>query len=186
VHPLNLSFERDENHLDAVIRLVIGKYDNIKFPVVFKQEYGKKLQDILDTGTASLYLISDKMKQVFEANNLTGWKTFAVKVFSKQGQEIEGYHGLSILGRCGARNESKSEVIMKQFVPNGPFVKYFKGLHIGLDKWDGSDFFLEDKTTIAIVTRKVADILKKHKFTNIRLVNLADYEVQDFGLQNEI
>jgi hypothetical protein len=162
-------------------RLIQGDYDGISFPIVYKQsEYGKKFQDVLDTGWTGLYLISDKMKTVFENNQLTGWKIFAVKVLNKQGEEIQGYHGLSITGRCGERDTSKSEIIMKQFVPNGPLIKYYKGLYVGLDKWDGCDFVLEEKTIGAIVTRKAADTLKKNKITNIRLENLADIEIPDF------
>jgi hypothetical protein len=126
VHPLNLSFERDENQFDDVLSLIIGEYGNITFPVVFKQEYGKKLQDILDTGTASLYLISNNMKTVLEDNNLTGWKTFDVKVLGKQGEAIQGYHGLSITGRCGKIDYGKSEIIEKRLVPEGPLANTIK------------------------------------------------------------
>ena len=183
VHPLNLSFERDENQLDDVLRLVLGEYENILFPVVFKQEYGKKLQDILSTGTASLYLISDKMKTAFEDNRLTGWKTFDVKVLDKQGQEIHGYHGLSITGRCGKIDYSQSTIFEKRLVPEGPLGRYYKGLYVGLDEWDGSDFFLPERYFGTVITSKAADVLKKSKFTNIMLENLADIEMNEFTVQ---
>jgi hypothetical protein len=184
VHPLNLSFEKDENQFDDILRLAIGKYQNITFPVVFKQEYGKKLQDILDTGTVSLFLISDKMKTILEDNNFTGWKTFAVKVLDKKGQEMQGYHGLSITGRCGEIDYSKSEIIKKRFVlPDGPLDKFYKGLHVGLDKWDGSDFFLPEKYFGTIITSRVAEILKKNKFTNVRLENLAEMEILAWAIE---
>lgn len=94
-HLTNLNFEEDEKGFDDVVRLLIGDYQSIDFPVEFRQVYGEKLDDIVRTGHAILFLISDKMKAVLEDNNLTGWKTFAVKILSKQGQEIQGYHGLS-------------------------------------------------------------------------------------------
>lgn len=175
---------------DKKNNLIHGDYDDITFPVVFKQEYGNKLQDILDTGWASLYLISDKMKAVLEENALTGWKTFAVKVLDKKGQEIqEGYHGLSITGRCGKIDYNKSEIIEKLLVPNGPLVKYYKGLHIGWDEWDGTDFFLSEKTLWTIITKTAAEALKKNRLTNIRLENLAeietDYSTVQVALQNQ-
>jgi hypothetical protein len=179
-HPINLNYQADENGFDDVVRLLMGAYHGIERPVIFKQAYGKRLDDVIRTGHAILYLISDKMKAVLEENCLTGWKTFTVKVLTKKGEEIEGYHGLSITGRCGEIDESKSEIIMKQFVPNGVFAKYYKGLHIGLDKWDGSDFFLPEKYFGTIVTSRVAEILKREKLTNIRLENLADIEIPDF------
>jgi hypothetical protein len=173
----------EESHGFDKVKLIEGDYAGISFPLPFKQAYGKKLQDILDTGYAALYLISDRMKSVLEDEGLTGWKTYPVQVFDKHDMEISGYHGFSIIGRCGERDESKSEIIMKQFVPNGPIVKYYKGLYVGLDTWDGSDFFLEEKTIGAIVTRKAADVLKKSKLTNIKLANLADIEISAYTVE---
>ncbi|MCL2435394.1 MAG: hypothetical protein FWD09_04560 [Lentimicrobiaceae bacterium] len=172
-HPI----DPNKRYLFDEHRLVRGDYSDISFPVICKQESGKKLQDILDTGWAALYLISDKMKAVLEENNLTGWKTFAVKVLTKKGEEIPGYHGLSITGRCGEIDYSKSEIIKKQLVSNGPFGKFYKGKHVGLDKWDGSDFFLPEKNLGTIITSRTADVLKKSKLTNIRMENLAEIEI---------
>jgi len=177
-HPIdpNIRYLYDEH------RLIQGDYQDIFFPVKFKQEFGVKLQDILDTGWAGLYLISEKLKGILAGNNLTGWKTFEVKVLDKQGKEILGYHGFSVTSRCGKIDYSKSEIIEKRLVPNGPLGKYYKGLHIGLDKWDGSDFFLPENNYGTIVTSMAADILKKNKITNLMLRNLAEIETPDFAL----
>lgn len=183
-HAISLSNKEDNNGLFDQHRLIEGIFDDISFPVIFKQEYGKKLQDILDTGWPGLYLISYKMKAVLEDNSLTGCKTFDVKVLDNHEQEIRGYHGLSISGRCGKIDYGKSEIIEKRLVPNGPLGKYYKGLHVGLDKWDGSDFFLPEKYFGTIITSRTADILKKNKLTNIKLENLAEIETSDFVLQN--
>ena len=168
---------------DKANNLIRGKYDGISFPVVFKQEYGNKLHDILDTGWASLYLISDKMKAALEENDLTGWKVFVVKVLDKQDREINGYHGLSITGRCGKINYNKSEIVEKRLVPNGPLVKYYKGLHIGLEEWDGTDFFLPEKTLWIIVTKTAAEALIKNKLTNIKFENLPEIEMDYYTVQ---
>lgn len=185
VHALDMSSKEDSNGLFDQHRLIQGVYDGISFPVVFKQEYGKKLEDILDTGWVNLYLISDRMKTVLEKNALTGWKVFAVQVTDRKGGEIQGYYGLSITGRCGKIDYSKSEIIKKRLVPYAPLGTYYKGLHVGLDKWDGSDFFLPEKYFGTIITGRVAEILKKNKITNIRLENLTEIETPDFALQNE-
>lgn len=183
-HAINLSGKEDSGGLFDQHRLIQGVYDGISFPVIFRQEYGRKLEDVLDTGWASLYLISDKMKVVLEENALTGWKTFAVKVLDKKGREIQGYHGLSITGRCGKIDYSKSEIIEKRFAVNGLLGKYYKGLHIGLDEWDGSDFFLPERYFGIIITSRVAEVLKKSKLTNIGLENLAEIETPELALQN--
>ena len=125
----------------------------------------------------------NRIKDVLEENAFTGWKTFAVKLLDKNGSEIQDYFGLSITGRCGEIDYSKAEIIEKRLVPNGPLGKYYKGLSIGLDKWDGSDFFLPANNYGTIVRSKVVDILKKNKITNLRFENIADIETPDFALR---
>lgn len=164
-------------------KLLDGNYIDLNFPVLFKHEYGKRLEDVLDTSTAVLYLISDKMRNVLEHNNLTGWKTFPVTILDKDGREVVGYHGFSIIGRCGPVDYKKCEIIEKRFVPTGPLGKYYKGLYIGLDEWDGTDFFLPDKFRGIIITSKTASILKINKLTNINLKNLYTIETPDFVLK---
>jgi hypothetical protein len=88
-----VGLKKDENGVIEQRNLVKGKYKGVDFPVVFKQESGKKLTDILDTGWVSLYLISDRMKSILEENNLTGWKTFDIQIYDKKKNEICGYYG---------------------------------------------------------------------------------------------
>jgi len=169
--------------LEAHWHLILGNYTNISFPVVFKQAYGKKVEDILDTGWPSLYLVSDKFKTVLEESNFTGWKLFAIKVLDKKNLEILVYHGFSITGRCGPIDYCKSEIIEKRLVPNGPLTKYYKGISFELDKWDKSDFFLLQGNFGIKITQKVAEALKKSKLTNIRLENISEIETDFFTIQ---
>ena len=166
--PENISL--DENSL------ILGIFDNIDFPVIFRQEYGKKITDMLDTGFVSLFLISDKMLRVLEENKITGWETYPVKVYDKKGNEVEGYHGFSITGRSGPVNYDNSEIIKKQLAPKGPPSKYYKGLYFGYEEWDGSDFFITKGSFHIIVTKKVVQAVKKAQLTNIRFECLKDFE----------
>ena len=135
-HPINLKM------LNVMENLLKGELcEKIDFPVIFKQDSGKKIHDILDTGSVCLLLISEKMKDVLEQNNLTGWKTFPVQVFDKKGNEIKRYYGFSVIGKCGPIDYTKCEIVEKRLVPTGPISKFFKGRYIGLETWDGSDFF---------------------------------------------
>jgi len=161
-------------------RLISGDYEDFSFPIVFKQEFGKKNEDLLDTGWPNLYLISDKLKSVLVDNNITGWKTFEVIVLDKKGSEIEGYHGLSIIGRCGPIDFDKSEIIHKQLAPNAPISTYYKGVSFDVEKWDQSDVFLSEKNFRILVSDKVAELVIKNKLTNINLINISEYE-EDFG-----
>lgn len=159
------------------IRLITGDYGSISFPVTFKQAYGKEFRDTLDTGWAGLYLMSDKMKSLLQENKLTGWKSFSIRLLDKKENELQGYSGLSITGKCGPIDISKSEVFKKRLVPNGPRCTFYKGLYVGLDEWDGSDFFLPRHNYGTITTTKAAGVIKSNKLTNIRLTNLAEIEI---------
>lgn len=183
VYPMDLNSKKDENDLSDVVKLLMGDYSHIDFPVIFKHKYGKKLDDLIRTGTAILYLLSEKMKLVLEGSHLTGWEKFPVKILDKKDIEIPGYYGLSITGRCGPIDYNKSNIIKKQLVPNGPMGRYYKGLYVGLDEWDGSDFFIPEKNFGIIITSKAAEVLKKNKLTNIRLVNLKEIEIDEFTVQ---
>jgi hypothetical protein len=174
-----------DNTFDDHNNLIYGIYDSIRFPVVFRECYGKKLEDLLDTGWPSLYLISEKAIGILEKNKLTGWKTFNIKVFDKNGNEVNGYHGLSITGRCGEVDFNKSTIIEKRLVPHGPLGNYYKGYYVGLDEWDNSDFFIPRHTIAIIVTKRAAEVIKGNKLTNIILTDLADIETDELIVKNK-
>ena len=175
------SAHMSEPHLDR--RLLTGSYERVSFPVRFKQYSGKKLHDVIETGTAILYLISDKMKFLLEKHSLTGWKSFEIILLDNKKNRILGYHGLSIVGRCGPVDYNKCEIIEKRLSQIGPISKYYKGLYVGLDEWDGSDFFLPKGSFGTIVTRRAADLLGRNKLTNIRLTSLKDVEFSESSLK---
>jgi len=163
---------------DGARNLTLGEYSGIDFPVIFMQGYGHKLTDILDTGYVSFYLISDRMKTILEENGLTGWKCFPIRLFDKKKNEVLGYHGFSITGCCGPIDDKKATIIEKRRAPDWPIRKFYKGLYVGLDKWDGTDFFIPEKSVWPIITKRTADLLKKNKITNLRMENLADIECE--------
>ena len=69
---------------------------------------------------------------------------------------------------------NSAEIVEKRMVLQGPICKFYKGMSI--DNWDGSDFFTPEGTYETFVTKKAADVLKKNKITNLKLINLADSE----------
>ncbi len=174
-HPIELEIDH--------LKLMKGDYSGVNFPVVFKQEYGKKFNDILDTGYAGFYIISDRMKSVLEENRLTGWNVFPITLYDKKGKEISGYHGFSVIGHCGPVIYKKSEIIEKRLVPTGPICKYYKGVWI--EDWDETDFFTPKGTYQTFITKKAADVLKKNRVTNMYLVNLADIEIDTYDVTDK-
>ena len=177
VQAIPIALKSDKNDLSDHWKLIKGQYRGISFPVIFKQKHGKKINDIVDTGWVNLFLISDRMKKVLEENKLAGWKTFPIKLYDKKENEIFGYQGFSVTGRSGPINYEKSEIIERRKVPTGPICKFYKGEHVNLDTWDRSDFFIPEGTCQILITEEVAEILKKHKITNMLLENLADKEI---------
>jgi hypothetical protein len=177
VQAIPVGLKSDENNLSDHWKLIKGQYGGINFPVIFKQKHGKKFNDILDTGWINLFLISDRMKKILEENKLAGWKTFSIKLYDKKENEIFGYQGFSVTGHCGPINYEKSEIIERRKVPTGPICKFYKGEYVNLDTWDRSDFFIPEGTCQILITKEVAEILKKHKITNMLLENLADKEI---------
>ena len=169
-----VGLQKDANGINDQWKLIKGTYKDINFPVTFKQKHGKKFTDILDTGWPSLYLISDKTKTVLEEGHLTGWKTFPIKLYDENGNDIPGYHGFSITGKCSPVTYESCAIIEKRMIPNGPICKFYKGIFI--NDWDGSDFFTPEGTYETFITEKSANILKKNKITNLKLINLVDRE----------
>jgi hypothetical protein len=178
-YPISPGPEQGYGEVCNDLNLITGDYGAISFPITFKQQYGKKFHDILDTGHSALFLISDHMTSILRDNNLTGWKTFPIQLLDKKGNVIKGYQGLSIIGRCGPIDISKSEIIHKRRISEGPICKFYKGLYIGLESWDGSDFFLPKHYYGTIITSKAADVIRANELTNIQLKNLKDVEITE-------
>ena len=175
IQVVSIGLKKNEHNINDEWNLIKGDYKSIDFPVIFKQKQGKNWTDILDTGWVNFFLISERMKVILESNKLTGWQIFPVEIYDKKGNEIFGYHGFSVIGRCSPIDYKKSEIIIKKRFSTGPECKFYKGIFI--DEWNGMDFFTPEDNYQIIVTRKAAEILKENKISNMRLENLADMEM---------
>jgi len=71
----------------------------------------------------------------------------------------------------------QSPIIEKQYIANGPIVKFYKGVFFNIDSWDKSDFFFTENYYAIFITKKVSEILKKNKIIGLELENLADWEM---------
>ena len=154
--------------------LIKGTYKDVSFPVIFKQSGGKKICDLIAIENPKLFLISEQFKTILDKNRITGWVTYPIKLFDKEGNEIFGYYGFSVIGRCGELNFKNCELVEKKLVPHGPLCQFYKGVKI--DFWDGSDFCLPKNSTQIIVSPKTAELLKQSKLSNVQLENLAERE----------
>lgn len=148
--------------------LEMGSYEGITFPLEFRQKCGKRYYDILHIGCPTLFLVSDCFLEVLETNHFTGWKSYPVRLFEKNGTEVLGYNGFSVTGKAGEIDWEQCEIMQ---LP-GPIDEtvtypYRRGTPIDMSQWDGSDIFMANNYWGKFITEPVYKALKKAKITNI-------------------
>ncbi len=128
------------------------------------------------------FCVSDTIVSLLNNNNIRGWDKIPARVRNKSGDLLkDNYFALTVNGRIKMIDYLKSDIIIKQ-MPGGLF-PYFKGLYFDPEFWDISDIFMEQynyvgkATAFVFVTKKIVDIFKKNKITNIRFINFNDYEI---------
>ena len=144
--------------------------------------------DIIWTGMVAPVILHERVLEVFAEAQVTGWCTYDVEVRDKKGQKVEGYYGLAVTGRCGARDLEKSEIILQEY-PGG-WAPEFKGHFFDPESWDGSDLFMETPdpaepaSSFRFATEKFVKVLKRAKVSNLRFTPLPevitpilDYEI---------
>lgn len=121
--------------------------------------------DVIWTTLAALVILSERVLAVLEG--FTGWSSYPVRLLGKEGEEIAGYRGLAVHGRCGPIDTSKSVQVHKEF-PGGTF-PIWRGLLFEPDTWDGSDIFMPEGDFGFVFIRKVV----KDTFTRARVRNIS-------------
>lgn len=128
---------------------------DIEFPIEFIVQGGTKLRDVIDMRYPGLMLISDHIRNIFEENGLTGWKSYDVVVKKKNEEVIKGFSGFSVIGHLPEGWECNDEGI--------------------------PDFF-RVKPAFSICNQKVFNILKEHKYSVLNLKRSARNIVNGFFL----
>ncbi len=121
------------------------------------------------------FIISDRIKELFTAHNFTGWKTYPINLYDKNGKLISGYHGFAVTAKVGPIDYSRSEIIAKPPIIIGKPNIVKKGLYFDENSWDGSDFLFAG---YILVTRPVVEALRKAvpKVKNWRAIPASQYE----------
>jgi hypothetical protein len=159
----------------AAQRLALGDWTpNEK--LVFRHILGGRPRDFIGTTCGALFLLSNRVIDLFINQKFIGWKTFPVEVYGKNGETVEGYHGFSVTGRCGPPVWPKEKIVCPPLVPNGPTYEAFVGMSFDPASWDGSDIFCPNETCWHIITPRVAELVKKTKFSNIECTPLVELE----------
>jgi len=143
-------------------------------PQTFVQAGGTVKYDLIGTGFAGLYLISERIESILKSNGITGWETFRVNVFDNENKRINGYFGFSIKGRCGILDDSKSVTVQKEN-KFGVAYKVKRGLYFDPTAWDKTDIFSPDGKMFIFVTERVVRVLEKLK--NINFHDISQIEM---------
>jgi hypothetical protein len=99
---------------------------------------GSAPADVIRTTMAIPYIVHDRVVDIL--GQFTGWSTYPVEVYGKLEARVGGYRGLSINGRCGPIDKTKSQPIMKKFPAR--MSKAWRGLFFDPSTWDGTDLFM--------------------------------------------
>jgi len=82
-------------------------------PVAFKAYMGGSPADFLWTGFPPLFCVSQRVIDLLEENQFTGWSTYPVEVYDRHGGKLPGYHDFAITGSAVRRDLSRSQIITK-------------------------------------------------------------------------
>jgi hypothetical protein len=138
------------NDMDCA--LIRGEHRPQK-PVTYRYQLGGFPTDLLETTLPGRYLLSDRIVDALNAAKFSGWLTYPVKITGKDGEDVRGYHGLSVTGRCNPVDWPEKLNPLK--LP--PY-------------WDGSDIFLILNRKMIGVTEQVYEMLKGLRPSNMTFV----------------
>jgi hypothetical protein len=140
---------------------------------------GRQMTDVLWSAFTPIIVISQRLLDILKEHQLSGWKTYSVEVYGREDKLLPNYYGLSITGRAGDRDRTRSLTVTKPApVPNGKPRQVYKGLYFDERQWDKSDFFLVSGRVI--VTKTVKETFKKAKISNVHFVPLPEVEIDVF------
>ena len=134
-----------------------------------------KPSDLIFTTLATPVIISDRVVGILKGEGFTGWQTYLIRLFGKDGVRIRGYHGLAVHGRCGPLDDSRS-VKRDKILPSGIFPRWY-GLFFDPATWDGSDLFMTSGPQAWVfVVEAVKRAFEKAKVTNVEFTALDQLE----------
>ena len=130
--------------------------------------------NVIWTGDPAVVLLHESLLEQLEVHRITGWRAYPVRLHGRDEQEVEGYAGLSITGRCGELKDDLSEQVIDQ-TPFDELELRFKGRYFDPSTWDGSDFFTPSTPTYyRFLTRRARRALARAGIKNVRFVPLTD------------
>jgi hypothetical protein len=137
---------------------------------------GRHATDFLWSGLPPLICVSARLVELLTVNQVTGCSTYPVEVHEREGSLLPGYAGLAVTGGQCERDTSRSVMVDKPPpTPAGTGYQVYRGLYFHKAQWDGSDLFWIRNCGL-VVTRRVYELFKRHKVSNVRLTPLTQAE----------
>jgi len=137
--------------------------------------------DFIWTTSAYPVIAHRRVLDLLREHDITGWCTYPVSVKDKSGRSHSDYEGVTILGRCGPVDLSRSVVALAEY-PAGWF-PHFLGHYFAEHSWDGSDLFMERAdstgkvTARCFATERVRQAFQRAKIRNVLLERLTEQSV---------
>lgn len=159
--------------------LFTGGLPNPPHPLHLHGYMGSQPMDFLWSGGIPIVCISEAIAELLKAHQVTGWSTYPVEVYDKQGNILPSYLGFAVTGKVGKRETSLSKIVDAPIYKGSTKTKkVYQGFFFNQSSWDGSDFCVVEGTYFIVVTQIVYDIFKASKVNNVKLTPLRDVQLR--------
>lgn len=163
--------------VDQQWEIARGKFQTYG-PLVFDATSGGRLTDILWSRSVVFLFFSARLIHLLQEHSITGWSTYPVELYNRQGELLAGYQGIAITGSECARDRSRSQIVDKPPpVPGGRGYQVYRGLYFDESEWDGSDMFWVSEGGGVVITERVYKLFRKHKIRNVKFTPLSEVEI---------
>ena len=137
--------------------LKFGNYPaGLTFPIEFYIYDGNKKREVMEIRWCASFLISNRVRDIFQQEGLTGWQPYDVIVKDKHGETVPGYCGFSVTGRWHT-----------VFPVEGETPDFYHTEHL--------------VPGALLCTQRVIDVLRKYKFRDFRVKQCILVDNDGFG-----
>jgi hypothetical protein len=144
-------------------------------PVRYAQGRGMPA-DVIWTTNAFPFVVHKRVIDLLLDHRFTGWGTYPVELYGREGEPLPDYLGFAFTGRCGPIDGGRSEKVMKpRPLVVGPV---WIGVYFDEKTWDGSDFFTtSEQKGWTFVTEDVVKAFKKAGIKGVSFEKLSAMEL---------
>jgi len=141
----------------------------------FRYAYGRKLYDYIPTTAVWLKLYSEAFFAALEAEKLTGWTSYPVRITGPESVQGLAYRGLVVTGRCGPilTELARPATLLPATAQGRPTPAKF-GYFFDERTHDGSDLFLCASGGPMFLTPRAKEALVAHGLTGFSVQEAAN------------